>query len=116
MTKTTREHVDFRGKSGTSYRYWVLEESEIGQLPAVAGNYIFAKMLPTGAYLPVYVGETEDLSERLPDHERRMEALFMAAPWVLAHPTQDARARIREEYDLIRFWNPVLNVQHRTAG
>jgi hypothetical protein len=25
-------------------------------------------------------------------------------------------ARLAEERDLIRYWNPVLNQQHRTAG
>jgi len=44
-------------------------------------------------------------------------ASALGAEAIVAHSTPGgALARLAEERDLIRHWNPVLNQQHRTAG
>lgn len=109
--------VDFTGKSGTIYRYWNLISPTAAGIQAVAGNYVFAKLLQDGTYLPLYFGEAVDLQARIPSHERWQEAVRLGASHILAHTTQGGEsARQNEERDLIQYWNPPLNVQHRVTG
>jgi hypothetical protein len=109
--------VDFMGKSGMTYRYWNLINATTAGIQAVGGNYVFAKQLQDGTYLPLYFGEAGDLQARIPSHERLAEAVRLGATHILAHTTQGGdAARLAEERDLIQYWNPPLNTQHRVTG
>jgi hypothetical protein len=110
--------VDWPGKSGAKYRYWVLENPRNGAgIQAVGGNYAFVKKLPNGNYVPLYFGVAESLRDRIPSHERFDEAVRAGATHIMAHTTPAGDvARCAEERDLIQQWNPPLNVQHRTTG
>jgi hypothetical protein len=109
--------VDFLGASGTAYRYHNLVDISANGILAVAGNYAFAKRLPNGNYLPVYFGQAQDLKVRIPTHERLAEAIRLGATHVMAHSTQGGEtARCAEEVDLIRYWQPPLNTQHRQTS
>jgi hypothetical protein len=109
--------VDFVGKFGMTYRYWNLPNWTAAGIKALAGNYVFAKQLPDGSYLPLYFGEAGDLQARIPTHERWAETVRLGATHILAHTTQGGEtARQNEERDLIQYWNPALNVQHRVTG
>lgn len=111
----TEDFIDWRGQSGTLYRYWFCEMAQ--PLNAVAGNYTFVKRLPHGHYTPLYFGETNDCSDRIPNHELWNAAVMLGATHVMAHSTLGGvAARRTEERDLIAFWNPPLNVQYRTTG
>jgi hypothetical protein len=108
--------VDWIGASGTTYRYWNLEDITAAGVQAVAGNYAFVKQLANGNYTPLYFGVADDLRARLPSHERMAEAVRLGATHVMAHSTPSGeQARLAEERDLIQYWNPPLNVQHRAA-
>jgi hypothetical protein len=110
-------HIDWPGKSGETYRYWFLDDTTAHGINAVAGNYAFVKHLPSGKFVPLYFGESEDLQDRIPGHELWREALRLGATHVMAHTTPAGeQARLDEERDLIQRWNPPLNVQHRTTG
>ena len=52
----------WKGKSGTTYTYDVHRMPET--FDAVAGNYIFAKVVDS-KWHPIYIGESSDLSDRL---------------------------------------------------
>ncbi|CAN1721194.1 GIY-YIG nuclease family protein [Hyphomicrobium sp. 1Nfss2.1] len=109
--------VDWPGLSGTRYRYWFLATPSVASsIHSVGGNYAFVTQLPNGNFYPLYFGKADDLSARIPNHERWAEAVQRGATFVMAHstPAGDA-ARCAEERDLIQRWNPVLNVQHRTV-
>lgn len=111
---TQDDFIDFPGRSGKSYRYWFLD---LGlPIKAEAGNYTFVKELPTGNFVPLYFGETNDLQTRMPGHERWRDALRAGATHVFAHTTPGGeQVRCAEERDLIELWQPALNVQHRQA-
>jgi hypothetical protein len=109
--------VDFVGRSGMTYRYWNLISPTTAGIQPAPGNYVFAKLMQDGRYLPLYFGEAGDLQARIPFHERLPEAVRLGATHILAHATQGGEiARQNEERDLIQYWNPALNVQHRTTG
>jgi hypothetical protein len=106
------------GASGTSYPYYKLDAPRVASsIKAIAGNYVFLKRLANGNYLPVYVGQADNLQARLPTHERFDDAVRAGASVVVAHSTPNGEpARLAEERDLIQKWNPALNTHHRTMG
>jgi hypothetical protein len=109
--------VDWMGQSGTSYRYWSLDNITAAGILAVEGNYVFAKQLPNGNFVPLYFGVADDLRARIPGHEKWVEALLLGATHVMGHSTPAGEpARLAEERDLIQYWHPPLNVQHRQIG
>jgi hypothetical protein len=111
------DHIDFAGETGLTYRYWFAGNTPTAALPIIGGNYGFVKSLPNGNYLPLYFGEGGDLRDRIVGHEKWLMAVALGAVAIVAHSTPGgALARLAEERDLIRYWNPVLNQQHRTAG
>ncbi|HYC06218.1 MAG TPA: hypothetical protein VED40_23215 [Azospirillaceae bacterium] len=105
------DHFTWPGVQGT-YRYWLLRD----RFSAVAepGNYMFVK-LAQNVWIPLYIGETDNLSDRLPNHERWAEVVRHGATHIMAHTSPGGVVlRRAEERDLIARWNPVCNVQHRT--
>ncbi|WP_140977601.1 hypothetical protein [Bradyrhizobium guangdongense] len=110
--------IDWPGLSGKLYRYWFLANPRSpSAIKSEAGNYAFVKRLPTGLYVPLYFGIADDLSARIPFHERWTDAMRAGATDVMTHTTPNgASAREAEERDLIQRWNPPLNVHHRSVG
>jgi hypothetical protein len=104
--------IDWTGNSGKTYRYWFLDmTSPIKDEP---GNYMFVKKAPNGGWLPVYIGQADNLAKRLPSHDRLAEAKAAGATQVMAHTNgAGEQARLDEERDLIEYWHPALNTQHR---
>lgn len=86
------------GASGATYNYWVYP---VGQpLKGEAGNYIFARLDERRRWVPVYIGQTNDLSERF-DYHHAMDCIRRnGATHIHAHLNHDARARLSEETDL----------------
>jgi hypothetical protein len=101
--------------SGHKYRYWFLSNpSTASGIKSEAGNYMFVKPTNNG-WVPVYIGIADNLSERIPCHDRAPEAAKLGATRVMAHTSDNQAAREAEERDLIGYWNPPLNLQLRTA-
>jgi hypothetical protein len=115
---SNQDPIDWLGQSGTYYRYWILDlPRQASAIKNEGGNYIYAKQLPTGRFLPLYIGQASSLQVRIPGHEVWAEAVRLGVTHVFSHVTPAGeRARCAEEADLIAFWNPPLNKQHRTAG
>ena len=111
------ETIDWSGQSGKTYRYFVLANLEPASIVDEGGNYVFAKRLANGNYVPLYFGIAKSLRERLPKHEVWPDAKRIGATYVMGHTTPSGEsARLDEERDLIQYWNPALNTQHRTTG
>jgi hypothetical protein len=109
--------VDWPGKSGRTYRYFALENPTKDGIQAVAGNYVIAKQLPNGNFVPLYFGQADNLQARIPTHERMPEAIVLGATHVMAHSTLGGEyVRCDEECDLIEQWHPPMNVQHRQVS
>ena len=62
------QKINWPGKSGTQYQYWIYPiETTFND---GSGNYIFAKETRPGYWLPCYIGQTENLGDRLSNHEK----------------------------------------------
>lgn len=105
----------FQGISGTEYEFWFFDPNS-PTLLSEGGNYGFLKRLPNGNFTPLYWGECKSFSTRFPNHERLAEAVRLGLAQVVGHTTPAGEsARKGEERDLIAFWNPPMNVQHRSV-
>lgn len=102
--------IMWSGKSGKEYKYWIYP---IGtSFKEEPGNYIFAKETKPGYWLPCYIGQTEDLDDRLGDHEKEACAKRHGATHIHTHLTSGGETvRKAEEKDLILRWNPPCNEQ-----
>ena len=108
------DFIDWTGKSGSQYRYWFLADTSASGIQDQAGNYMFVKLTKSG-WLPVYIGLATSLKSRIPTHEVWADAIRNGATRVMAHTQPNEALRDAEEVDLIGFWNPVCNTQHRSS-
>jgi hypothetical protein len=99
--------IQWTGKSGKAYTYWIYL---IGaNLKAEAGNYIFARETKPNTYMPIYIGQTENLSERFDNHHKKDCIKDQGATHIHAHLNANKQSRLDEESDLIAKWMPACN-------
>ena len=106
---TTQTKVAWRGQSGTTYEYTVYTlDTNWNDTP---GNYIFAKRNAQGAWVAIYIGETESLKNRLTtSHEKWACAVRNGVTHMHAHVSSSvASVRRAEESDLIARYKPICN-------
>jgi len=98
------------GASGKEYKYWIYP---IGTaFKAVPGNYIFAKQTKPNTWTPVYVGETDNLDERLANHEKMPCVKRNGGTHVHAHACSDSvPIRQAEEADIMEKFKPTCNLE-----
>ena len=106
MTETPT--IYWAGQSGEEYKYWICR---IGtSFKEEPGNYIFAKETVSRNWSPCYIGETENLNQRLGDHEKEECARRHGATHIHAHLNSGGEdVRRKEEKDLIMKWKPPCN-------
>jgi predicted GIY-YIG superfamily endonuclease len=76
------------------------------------GNYIFAKLNSAGKWVPVYIGETGDLSERFDHHHAAACFNRNGASHIHAHiSSNDRSTRLAEETDLRQNYTTACNNQ-----
>ena len=102
--------INWTGKSGMQYQYLIYP---IGtSFKDVAGNYIYAKQTQPNMWSPCYIGQTENLNERLGNHEKEDCAKRKGATHIHVHSNgKGENARKAEEKDLIIHWQPPCNEQ-----
>ncbi len=107
-TSTATKTILWPGASGTEYKYWIYP---IGcKLAAKPGNYIFAKEVSPGRYIPIYTGETGNLSERFDGHHKAGCINSQGATHIHAHLNNGGQnARRAEEGDIVHKWSPTCN-------
>jgi len=72
------------------------------------GNYVFAKETKTESFVPIYIGETGDLSERFNNHHKMPCIRQHGATHIHVHTSSSfVSVRRVEESDLNDKWNPV---------
>lgn len=108
MSETKTKTIEWRGASGKSYKYW------IHRLPPnfspVPGNYIFAKEVSPGKWKPIYIGQSDDLSERFDNHHKADCIARNGATHIHAHKNAAGEtSRLAEEADLVKRWSPICN-------
>ena len=95
------------GKSGQEYTY--TRYSADTQWKAVSANYICAKVARDAAYAK-YIGETGNLKERMPSHEKWPCCKENGVNEI--HINMDAKSkkeRRKQEEDLVDCYNPPCN-------
>jgi predicted GIY-YIG superfamily endonuclease len=99
---------EWEGQSGNKYKY---EIHPIGRsFNEKSANYIYAKKVSPGEWVPVYIGQTQNLAERIADHEKEACAEQNGATHIHAHASsRSEKDRRAEESDLIGKWDPVCN-------
>lgn len=97
------------GKSGKEYKYDIYQ---IGTLfDSGPGNYVFARYeSDIKNYIPIYVGQTADLSDTFDDHHKmpciqRNRASFIC----IRRSSSSEKNRMAEEADLIARLHPICN-------
>jgi len=83
---------------------------------AVAGLYIFT-YLYTGKdgklyWHPLYIGQTDDFSSRMPGHERFTEAVRRGATHIHAVGVSYSTYRDAWEKQMIQYHKPIMNEQY----
>ncbi|MEK6746755.1 MAG: hypothetical protein AABY33_06965 [Pseudomonadota bacterium] len=107
-TLTETKTIIWTGQSGKEYQYWIYPINT--SFNAKSGNYCFSKETSSGYWTPLYFGESEDLSGRFDNHHKIDMAIRRGATHIHAHVNNGSKiARINEETDLIRKWNPPCN-------
>ena len=80
---------------------------------SVPGIYIFAGLVKdrrgNSAWRPYYVGQTSNLADRIPNHERWIEAKRKGATHVHARVETNNYLRFMIEKELIQQYKPLLN-------
>ena len=104
--------VTFTGESGTKYEFNVYPLDTDFQ--AVAAVYFFTKRTKKtdGSHTHrkhIYVGETEDLSDRFDNHHKMSCIERNGANCVCTHPESTESKRLEVEQDLIDAYSPVCN-------
>lgn len=107
--------VTLTGVSGSQYQYEVC--NFLGNWIELPGNYAFAYPNGQSGWRIPYIGQAKNLRERMNGHEKWAVAHSLGARFVLAHVNHGGEgARLAEEADLIRAYNPPLNVQERAPA
>lgn len=98
------------GSSGREYQYFIYP---IGtSFKEEPGNYVFSKESQPGKWSPCYIGQTENLNQRLENHEKEGCAVRNGATHIHVHLTAGGESvRRAEESDLITKWTPPCNEQ-----
>lgn len=111
ITKTT--DVTFQGSTGT-YNFEVYPPDT--SFNAVGGVYIFAKYVPsqygTGTYIPLYIGQTISLRNRILEHQRHGKwncAENYGVNCICVHQDADSQSRRKKETDLLVVNRPPCN-------
>jgi excinuclease UvrABC nuclease subunit len=99
--------IQWPGISGKSYKYWI---HPLGtSFKDEPGNYIFAKKNASGKWVPVYIGQTKSLRDRLSNHNEEPCAKKHGATHIHTHTSGAEDERLVEESDLVKKWSPPCN-------
>ena len=102
------ETCDWTGRSGKVYTYNIYPFGT--NFEAAPGNYIFAKHLTSTSYSAIYIGETQDFSERFDNHHKIYCITQNGATHIHVHVnTAGEAARLDEEKDLKLAYMPPCN-------
>ena len=101
--------IQWPGKSGVKYDFSIHAIND--SFSKEGAVYIFTKP-QSRAYLPVYIGKTDNMKERFSNHEKWDDIIKLGATKVHIHIDNVEKSRIQKETDLIERWKPELNVQH----
>ena len=98
------------GQSGKTYAFYIFPIGTVFE--PVGGNYVFCTRNAAGKWVPQYIGQTDNLKDRLADHDKEACAKRNGATHIHAHRNATKADRLAEEKDLIQNYDPSCNMQH----
>ena len=116
MSIQIHQAIEWTGKSGTVYRYYIWPRRSLvdGNPP---GNFILVKETEDGVLAPVFIGQADDLNHRISLSDPKIQECIHAAGVTQLHlhaNRSGEQARMAEQADLVARWEPVCNVQETT--
>jgi hypothetical protein len=87
------------GASGTKYAYEIYGMNTTWN--DVPGSYIFAKETSPHKWEAVYIGQSENFKDRLPNHNELPCIRRNGGTHIHAHTNGNEEARLKEEADLL---------------
>ena len=100
--------IEWPGQSGKKYVHHIYP---IGtDFKAIGGNYVFCKLNQQGRWVPVYIGQTNDLKVRFTDHHAESCIKRNGATHVHVHANDGLQNRLNEESDLLSNFNTFCNI------
>ena len=100
--------IKWQGRSGRKYKYWVYKiGTRFKEAPA---NYIFTRETAELTFAPIYISQTDDLSQQFDGHDKMPLIQQNGATHIHIHGNSRGEvARLEEEADLVSMWNTVCN-------
>ena len=102
--------IYWKDKSGTSHRFWIYPPGTKFNEPC-PGIYIYARETSPHKWIPIYIGQTENVNVRLTNHEQQERVDQNGATHIHVSIITDDKSRPAIEKDLIQQWKPVCNTQ-----
>ena len=102
--------IYWKDKAGTSHRFWIYPRGTKFNEPC-PGIYIYARETSPHKWVPIYIGQTENVNLRLANHEQRECVDQNSATHIHVSIITDEKSRLATEKDLIEQWKPVCNTQ-----
>ncbi len=107
--------IYWKDKSGTSHRFWIYPRGTKFNEPC-PGIYIYARETSPHQWIPIYIGQTQNVNVRLANHEQQECVDRNGATHIHVSIITDERSRLAIEKDLIQQWKPVGNRHGVVAG
>ena len=102
--------IYWKDKSGTSHRFWIYPRGTKFNEPC-PGIYIYARETSPHKWIPIYIGQTENVNVRLTNHQQRECVDQNGATHIHVSIITREKSRLAIEKDLIEQWKPVCNTQ-----
>lgn len=102
--------IYWKDKSGTNHRFWIYPPGTKFNEPC-PGIYIYARQTSPHKWIPIYIGQTENVNVRLTNHEQQECVDQNGATHIHVSIITPEKSRLAIEKDLIEQWKPVCNTQ-----
>jgi len=102
--------IYWKDKSGTSHRFWIYPRGTKFNEPC-PGIYIYARETSPHKWIPIYIGQAENVNVRLTNHEQQECVDENGATHIHVSIVTGEKSRLAIEKDLIQQWKPVCNTQ-----
>jgi hypothetical protein len=110
MEKSKSLKIYWKDKSGTRHRFWIYPRGTKFNEPC-PGIYIYARETSPHKWIPIYIGQTENVNVRLTNPEQHECVDQNGGTHVHVSIITNEKSRRAIEKDLIQQWKPVCNTQ-----
>ena len=103
--------IYWKDKSGIRHRFWIYPRGTKFNKPC-PGIYVYARETSPHKWIPIYIGQAENVNVRLTDQEQQERVDQHGATHIHVSIIAQEKSRLTIEKDLIQQWNPVCNTQY----